>query len=311
MDFTNPSLLLSIFLLLLPSLISSQICQKNCGKETVKYPFGSGPGCGDPRFQPHVTCSNQKLTFTTHTGSYPITSIDYTNQIIHISDPTMSTCSCTVPSKGFGLNWDAPFTFADSTIFALVDCSMNSSSICQSNGYDDGSNSKLLCDQGTPICSLLYSCRPISTINLPISTCCVYTPVNLGPAFEMDLQKLQCPSYTGFYNFNDQEMDPEKWNYGIALKYKFSVTNDYPGSCDACERSHGVCGYGGAYNSFVCNCPNGINTTTDCFFISSYNKGFRNGKQNCPLLSLVNCSLIYYLKLVRVNLFVSTYWRRK
>ncbi|XP_047154037.1 wall-associated receptor kinase-like 20 [Vigna umbellata] len=277
MDFSHPSVfLLSFFLFLFPCLISSQICQKNCGKETLKYPFGSGPGCGDPRFQPHVTCSQQKLTFTTHTGSYPVTSIDYANEVIYISDPTMSTCSCTVPSKGFGLNWDAPFTFADRTIFALVDCATNSSSICQ-NGYDDGSNSKLLCDQGTPICSLLYSCRPISTINLPISTCCVYTPVNLGPSFEMDLQKLQCPSYTGFYNFNDQQSDPEKWNYGIALKYKFSVTNDYPGSCDACERSHGVCGYNAAFNSFICNCPNGINTTTDCYFISSFNSGFRNG----------------------------------
>lgn len=279
MELSYTSLpILSIFLFLLPSLISSQICQRNCGTETLKYPFGSGPGCGDPRFQPHVSCSQQKLTFTTHTGSYLVTSIDYSNQVIHISDPTMSTCSCTVPSKGFGLDWDAPFTFDDSTIFALVDCSMNSSSICKSDGYvDDGSNSKLLCDQSTPICSLLYSCKPISTINLPISTCCVYTPVNLGPSFDMDLQKLQCPSYTGFYNFNDQQSDPEKWNYGIALKYKFSVTDDYPSSCAACERSYGVCGYNGAYNSFICNCPNGINTTTDCLFTSSYNIGFRNG----------------------------------
>ncbi|CAL0311955.1 unnamed protein product [Lupinus luteus] len=280
MEHSYPSLpLLTIFLFFLPTLISAQICQRNCGKEVLKYPFGSGPGCGDPRFQPHVSCSQQRLTLTTHTGSYLVTSIDYNKQVIYISDPTMSTCSCTVPSKGFGLDWDAPFAFDDSTIFALVDCSVNSSSISKTSGYvDDGSNnSKLLCDLSTPICSLLYSCSPISTINLPISTCCVYTPVNLGPSFDMDLQKLQCPSYTGFYNFDDQEVDPEKWNYGIALKYKFSVTDDYPGSCAACERSYGVCGYNGAYNSFICNCPNGINTTTDCLFASSYNNGFRHG----------------------------------
>lgn len=292
MDLKNPSFpLLSIFflLLLLPSLICAQICQRACGKEILKYPFGSGPGCGDPRFQPHISCSQQKLTFTTHTGSYYVNSIDYTNQLIFISDPTMSTCSFTVPTKGFGLNWDAPFTFDDSTIFALLDCSANSSSICVSKAStdeDDGSaigkSSKLLCDQSTPICSLFYSCRPISTINLPISSCCVYTPVNLGPSFEMDLQKLQCASYSGFYGYNEQQSDPEKWNYGIALKYKFSVTNDFPSSCAACERSYGVCGYTGAYNSFICNCPNGINTTTDCFFTSSYNSGLKNGKQNLP-----------------------------
>ncbi|KAK2428643.1 wall-associated receptor kinase [Trifolium repens] len=279
MQSSFPSLpLLTIFLFLLPSSIQSQMCLRNCGKETLKYPFGSGPGCGDPRFHPHITCSQQKLTFTTHTGSYPITSIDYSNQVIYISDPTMSTCSCTLPSKGFGLDWNAPFSFDDSTIFALVDCSMNSSSICKTRSYDDGNNSKLQCDQNTQICDVMYSCRPSSiNINLPISTCCVYTPVNLGPSFDMDLDKLQCSSYTGFYNYNDQQVDPQKWNYGIALKYKFSVTNDYPSSCDPCEKSYGFCGYSEAYDSFLCNCPNGINTTTDCFFTSSYNHGFRNG----------------------------------
>ncbi|KAJ7943549.1 Wall-associated receptor kinase-like protein [Quillaja saponaria] len=274
----TPSLLLlfCISFFLLPAFIAGQTCQRTCGKQILKFPFGSGPGCGDPRFQSYITCSQEKLTFNTHTGSYFVTSIDYTNQVIQISDPTMSTCSCTVPSKGFGLDWDAPFTFDDSTIFALLDCSMSSSPVYNSNGLDnEGNTSKLLCDQGTPICSLLYSCRPISTINLPISTCCIYTPVNLGPSFEMDLQKLQCSSYSGFYSFNGQEYNPESWKYGIALKYKFSVNNDYPILCATCERGYGVCGYTGVYNSFICNCPNGINTTRDCFFTASYDNGFR------------------------------------
>lgn len=43
------------------------------------------------------------------------------------------------------------------------------------------------CDnEATPVCSLLFTCRPISTLYLPISTCCVYTPLDLGPSFEMD-----------------------------------------------------------------------------------------------------------------------------
>lgn len=95
---------------------------------------------------------------------------------------------------------------------------------------------------------------------------CVYTPVDLGPAFEMDLQKLQCSSYSGFYSFNGQDANPDNWKYGITLKYKFNVYNNYPSSCADCERSHWVCGYGGAYDSFVCNCPNGLNTTSDCLF---------------------------------------------
>ncbi|XP_028801922.1 uncharacterized protein LOC114757102 [Neltuma alba] len=288
MELKNPSVLpqasilfFLLLVLLLPSLICAQICQRACGKDILKYPFGSGPGCGDPRFQPYVSCSEQRLTFKTHTGSYYVNSIDYTNHVLFISDPTMSTCSFTVPSKGFGLNSDAPFTFDDSTIFALLDCSNNSSSICTPSDFNDGDNafgksSKLLCDQSTPICSLLYSCRPISTINMPISSCCVYTPVNLGPSFEMDLQKLQCASYSGFYGYNDQPSDPQKWNYGIAIKYKFSVTDDFPPPCAACERSYGDCGYSGPSNSFICNCPNGINTTNDCYF-PSYNSALGNG----------------------------------
>ncbi|CAN1852586.1 Wall-associated receptor kinase-like 20 [Linum perenne] len=250
----------------LPFMASSQACHNYCGTIPIKYPFGTGLGCGDPRFQKYVTCSESKLTFTSHTGSYPVTNIDYASQVIYISDPSMSTCECTQPSKGFGLDWDAPFSFHDDTVFTLLDCSTDSSPVYGGNG-----TSSLVpqCDRtGSPICSFLYSCRAISMMNLPISTCCVYTPVDLGPSFTMDLQKLKCSSYAGFYSFNGEESNPDNWKYGIALKYKFNVYDDYPGACASCERSHGVCGYTGDFNSFVCNCPSGFNTTSDCVFFS-------------------------------------------
>ncbi|KAK6160101.1 hypothetical protein DH2020_003482 [Rehmannia glutinosa] len=243
MNPKNPSittLLSSVLLIFLPTLISSQTCQKACGKLPIKYPFGTGPGCGDPRFQPYITCNQQQqqLTFSTHTGCYPITSIDYNTQVIYISDPTISTCSCTQPSKGFGLNWDAPFSFHDDTVFALLDCSPTSSIYRGGNGKN---SSFPMCDsQGGSICSLLYSCEAISRLSLPISTCCVYTPVDLGPSFEMDLEKLQCTSYSALYGYNGQESNPQGWNYGIAVKYKFNFDNDYPGLCASCEKSNGV-----------------------------------------------------------------------
>ncbi|XP_054808324.1 uncharacterized protein LOC129310489 [Prosopis cineraria] len=134
----------------------------------------------------------------------------------------MSSCYGTVPAKGFGLDWNAPFTFDERTIFILLGCSTNSSSI---------HSSKFLCDQGTTICSLLNSCRPISTINV-----------------------------------------------------------DLPSSCLACERSHGACGYTRYLNSFICSCPSGTNTTTDCFFAPYYDGGFRNGV--AWLLVLTGWSLV-------------------
>ncbi|GAV88072.1 GUB_WAK_bind domain-containing protein/WAK_assoc domain-containing protein [Cephalotus follicularis] len=270
------SLFSFIYLVILP-LISAQACQRTCGKLPINYPFGTGPFCGDPRFQQYVSCNQDKLTLTTQTGRYPVTKIDYANQAIYISDPSMSTCACTQPSKGFGLDWDAPFSFHDDNVFTLLDCSTTASPIFRSNNFD-GNNSPTvpLCDrQGTPICSFLYSCTAISMLNLPISTCCVYTPVDLGPSFELDLQKLKCSSYSGFYSFSGQEANPENGQYGITLKYKFNVFNNYPSLCANCEMSNGACGYAEVYNAFVCNCPSGLNTTTDCYFGVSWNDGKR------------------------------------
>ncbi|KAG2267810.1 hypothetical protein Bca52824_062365 [Brassica carinata] len=238
-----------ILLLLLPffsRLLTS--LPKTCGQIPIKYPLGTGSGCGDPRFTRYIKCDpdQQTLTLTTHTGCYPITSVDYAKQTIYVTDSSMSTCACTRPSQGFGLDWDAPFSFHDDTVLPSLTVLLTNP-----------------CFQAV---------KAISLINLQESTCCVYVPLDLGPSFEMDLQKLRCSSYSGFYNLGPaQESHPENWNYGIALKYKFNVFDEYPAVCGGCERSNGACGYNTQTSSFVCNCPGGINTTSDCFFL--YNSG--------------------------------------
>ncbi|XP_031488840.2 wall-associated receptor kinase-like 10 [Nymphaea colorata] len=277
------------FFLLFPARVLSQACQKSCGSIPIRYPFGTGPGCGDPRFQNFVTCNcnyeqgrRQELVLKTHSGTYPIQAIDYSNQVIHISDPSMSTCSCMQPSKGFGLDWDAPFSFVDNIVFALLGCSVTASPVFN-NSFNSNFTKRNapLCDaSGEPICSQLYACPAVAGLNPPLyspaSSCCVYSPVDLGPSFDMDLDRLQCNSYTSIDNFNYQQLDATKWKYSISLKYKFSVNNAYPLVCMQCEKSNGVCGYTGSYNTFVCNCPAGFNTSTDCLFAESYwGHGFR------------------------------------
>ncbi|KAJ4961235.1 hypothetical protein NE237_021145 [Protea cynaroides] len=153
------------------------------------------------------------------------------------------------------------------------------SRFCRSDGADGANNTAYsLCDNNldATICSLLYSCPDISSLNLPLtSTCCVYTPMDLGLSFEIDLQKLQCNSYTAIYSFNGQESNPESWKYGVGLKSKFNVNNEYPRDCSDCERSNGVCGYKGPYNSFICSWIGGLITNTDCYFAANLSDSVR------------------------------------
>lgn len=155
---------LFFFLLLfffLSSHVSSQACLKTCGQIPIKYPLGTGSGCGDPRFTRYIKCDpdQQTLTLTTHTGCYPITSVDYAKQTIYVTDSSMSTCACTRPSQGFGLDWDAPFSFHDDTVFTLLDCSVDESPVFKPLSNNTGRVS--LCDrQSSSICNFLYSnCR--------------------------------------------------------------------------------------------------------------------------------------------------------
>ncbi|KAL3501300.1 hypothetical protein ACH5RR_035749 [Cinchona calisaya] len=287
--------LIALFLSIYIPSVLAQACQNTCGSIPIKYPFGTGPGCGDPRFQAHVTCNQQQLTFSTHTGFYPITSIDYNNQVLYITDPSMSTCSCSQPSKGFSLDWNAPFNFHDDTVFALLDCSTSSSPIYKSIGANNSTSFPLCDSHGADVCSVLYSCQAISRLNIPDSTCCVYTPVDLGPSFEMDLQKLQCTAYSGLYGFNDQESNPDSWKYGVALKYKFNFNNEYPTMCANCEKSNGVCGYSEPYNSYVCNCPSGLNTSTDCLYGASWSNGLRFDHWKTGIFGIYSLALFVIL----------------
>eukprot|EP01018_Ginkgo_biloba_P014128 Gb_30347 [translate_table: standard] len=250
-----------ILLAWLPMRVLGAACRDLCGNVQVKYPFGTGPGCGDPKFQSYVRCVNQKLMFTTHTGSYQVTSIDYSNNVILITDPLMSTCNSMQNSGSFGLDWSAPFKIKND-VFVLLGCSSSSSLFDQKNS---------LCDTGSAhICTSLYACPGVTglglTLNSPISTCCVYSPINLGPADELNLPKLQCSSYTSIYSFGDDPTNPSRWRYGVGLQYSYNVNNNYfTTACGDCEQSSGVCGFTGIASSFICVCKNGVNTTTNCY----------------------------------------------
>lgn len=261
-----PHLLLIILFTSPLTLASDPACQSTCGSLQIKYPFGTGYGCGSPRFQPYVTCKpgGDQLLLTTHTGSYPVSSISYTTSTITINPSDMSTCTSMHPcSSILGLDWTSPFQLGPST-FILVSCPPPTSSLTL---------------KGTPICdpsyaflcASIYTCPAVVSLGLPLfpptNTCCVYSPGNLNNKGELDLHALKCDGYASVVSLGDYPTDPSQWVYGVALKYINGVldNNIIETQCKACEMSGGVCGYAPPSNSFVCVCKNGYNTTMDCY----------------------------------------------
>ncbi|MQM18259.1 hypothetical protein Taro_051247 [Colocasia esculenta] len=264
-----PIPLLSLFFLLLLPLSSLSSCSSSCGSLPVRYPFGTGYGCGSPLFHPSVTCTGEgdeesRLVLTTHTGIYPITSISYSTSTLTISPPAMSNCSTMFPSTpNFGLDWSGPFQLGPS-LFVLLDCPAPTSSLT----YKGKSP---ICDATeTHLCASLYSCPGVLSLDIPIfapaDTCCVYSPASLGPKGELDLQGLRCAAYTSVMSYGDVATDPLRWRYGVVLKFGQTGFQQYGKAevCAACERSGGVCGYAPPKNYFVCVCGSGVNTSVDC-----------------------------------------------
>ena len=281
--------LLSIFLLLLlpwrlATTDPSPSCRSTCGSVQVKYPFGTGHGCGSPRFQPYVTCrstitssssspsssdvtddeEHDTLVLTTHTGSYPITSISYATSTITVAPPAMSTCSAMQPSRhNFGLDRPGPFGPGPST-FVLLACSA------------EATLGSPACDPASHLCASLYACPSVASLGLPVfpptNTCCVYSPASLDRDDELDLSALSCRGFSSVVSLRDYATDPARWEYGVALSYNGGVLESsvVETRCRSCELSDGVCGYlttseeNNIY-SFLCVCKGGFNTTTDCF----------------------------------------------
>ncbi|XP_043696963.1 uncharacterized protein LOC122647673 [Telopea speciosissima] len=276
---------LLIFLLLHPwCTLASGSCQDKCGPLAVKYPLGTGFGCGSPRFNPYVTCSSSssssasaspdgdqndhdhdELLLTTHTGSYPITSVSYATSTLTITPQNMSTCSSMQPTPNLGLDWPSPFQLGPS-VFILLSCPPPTSSTLTVKGFP-------ICDSTNAyLCASIHTCPAIASLGLslfaPTNTCCVYSPANLDPKGDLDLKALGCASYASVLSLGDYPTDPNKWDYGVALKYNDDVgsLDSYVATnCEACERSGGVCGYEPPRNYFLCVCNNGVNTTTDCY----------------------------------------------
>ncbi|KAG9439093.1 hypothetical protein H6P81_019258 [Aristolochia fimbriata] len=278
---------LLFFLLTITTALGSahrEYCRDRCGSIPIKYPLGSGLGCGHPELSPYIRCTDDDggaLQVDTRSGVYAVTAVDYPSSTLTLADPLMSTCAAMRDSGGFSLDPAAPFRLLPRDRFLLLGCSTSSPV------FDPDVP---LCDAPSAsrhLCRGLYSCR--GAPGDPDSTCCLYVDgsTTVDDGFSLDLPKLQCASYTSVLGFGDREGDPMKWDYGIALTFnRDSYATD---ACDACEASDGTCGFDPANrDSFLCACRNGINTTASCYgqgyaWSGSWTPGRQNRKMACVL----------------------------
>ena len=278
-------ILLMITLFFTPLHTSSapdSACRSTCGSLQIKYPFGTAIGCGSPRFQPYITCSSDQLLLTTHTGSYPVTSISYKDSTLTITPPSMSTCSSMQQSPNLGLEWASPFQLGPS-IFLLLSCIPPTSCLTI--------NGSPVCDpSSTYLCASIYTCPSVVSFGLPLfpptNTCCVYSPANFNSKGDLDLRAMKCMGYASIASFQDSPTDPSKWQYGVTLKYTKGAFDDYymNNKCKTCEDSGGLCGYSPPSNSFVCACKNGFNSTSDCYMNNNFNP-FQDDEDQSYILS--------------------------
>ncbi|XP_068651336.1 wall-associated receptor kinase-like 20 [Aristolochia californica] len=256
-------LLILVFSMPRRALAALSPCKNKCGSLEVQYPLGSGPGCGSPRFQSSISCSpSDELLLITHTGSYPVTSISYATSTLTIVPPLMSSCSAMHSSPNFGLDWSSPFQLG-SSLFLLLGCSNPSSSLTYKGTP--------LCDPvNAHLCAALYTCPSVTSLGLPLfspsNSCCAYSPANLGPHGDLDVQGLLCAGYSSVVSLGDIPTDPTRWEYGVVLKFGLGGVDNYnfATACQACQHSSGICGYAPPRNYFVCVCQNGVNTSSDC-----------------------------------------------
>ncbi|XP_057961340.1 wall-associated receptor kinase-like 20 isoform X2 [Malania oleifera] len=258
-----------ILILLLPPLHAlpppfplpiNATCAPTCGQIPVKFPFGTRPGCGHPDFSRYIKCTSGSLHFSTGSGVYTVSSIDYSSNTLIVSDPLMSTCSSMQNSGSFSLDRSSPFTVSPDDVFVLLGCSTSSPVFDPDEDLCRGGS-------GSRACEGMYSCKGVAGIglgpNAPISTCCVYAmPAGVGSGYRVDLPKLQCVSYAAIYSFGSDEGDPMKWKFGISLEFNNSYGT---AACRDCEASGGACGYDGLDEAFACICGSGLNSTTNCF----------------------------------------------
>ncbi|XP_050212168.1 wall-associated receptor kinase-like 20 [Mercurialis annua] len=181
------------------SAFSVNLCP-NCGNTSVPYPLSTASNCGDQSYK--ISCNAGELTFNTVNNSYPIISIDQTNQrlIIQPADIVPNTCIASdYIHQGIQLNNSLPFNITSSNTVMLMNCSesildqpldCSNTSLCRSYGNSTIGRQESTCGD-FPLCCTFKAGGSASAYRIRVREaggCRAYKSfVNLDPGLPVDM----------------------------------------------------------------------------------------------------------------------------
>ncbi|OMO59081.1 hypothetical protein CCACVL1_25087, partial [Corchorus capsularis] len=170
----------------------------SCGSTSVPYPLSTSPTCGDQSYK--IRCDADSLVFDTLNNTYPIMSIDPSNQrlVIRPASFVPNTCVTTdLPFEGVQLNSSLPFNVTSSNTIMFLNCTdsiLRSPLDCSSSG---------LCHQYVNQSSNATACEAA-----PI--CCTFIAGGGATAHAIRVRESGCRAYTSFVNLQS-ELPVNQW----------------------------------------------------------------------------------------------------
>nr|POF00712.1 wall-associated receptor kinase-like 20 [Quercus suber] len=114
---------LEALLLILTSSAHQQQQCSDCGNTSVPYPLSTAPTCGDKSYK--IRCDAGRLLFDTVNNTYPITSVNPTNQRLVMPATLSSNDTCVTSDivyEGIQLNSSLPFNITSSNTILYLNC---------------------------------------------------------------------------------------------------------------------------------------------------------------------------------------------
>ncbi|KAK7843014.1 wall-associated receptor kinase-like 20 [Quercus suber] len=183
---------LEALLLILTSSAQQQQQQcSDCGNTSVPYPLSTAPTCGDKSYK--IRCDAGRLLFDTVNNTYPITSVNPTNQRLVIKPATLSSNDTCVTSdivyEGIQLNSSLPFNITSSNTILYLNCT---ETLLQS---PLNCTSASLCHVYANQTDSVAPCRDAGL-------CCTFRTGGSSTEHRIRVREAGCSAYTSFVNLD-------------------------------------------------------------------------------------------------------------